>query len=174
MSAASLSAWMAPSRPGSPCNGRSSWPMLSPRPSTASGSGRSPPSRRPSGRTTGTRNRRLPRTSTRPSSESTAAPPTEWSDDWDPEKEATPALHTPITEVLGSPPAVPLRETSRQGNAAGELVQASQGAHLLVVGSRGPSGFARHLLGSVSKAIAEHAHCPVLIIHGDTAPPPRA
>ena len=99
---------------------------------------------------------------------------TEWSDDWDPEKEAATALHTTIAEVRGSPPAVPVRETARQGNAASELVQASQGAQLLVVGSRGHSGFAGHLLGSVSKAAAEHAHCPVLIIHGDTPPPPRA
>jgi nucleotide-binding universal stress UspA family protein len=106
--------------------------------------------------------------------EISAVEATEWSDDYDPEKEAAAALHTTVAEVLGSPPAVPLRETTLQGNAAGELAQASQGAHLLVVGSRGHSGFARHLLGSVSKAIAEHAHCPVLIIHGDTAPPPRA
>jgi nucleotide-binding universal stress UspA family protein len=108
--------------------------------------------------------------------EISAVEATEWSDDWDPEKEAATALHTSIAEVLGSPPAVPVREITRQdqGNTAGELVQASQGAQLLVVGSRGRSGFAGHRLGSVSKAIAEHAHCPVLIIHGDTPPPPRA
>jgi nucleotide-binding universal stress UspA family protein len=86
------------------------------------------------------------------------------------------ALHKTIAEVLGSPPAVPVREISRQGhgNTASELVQASEGAQLLVVGNRGHGGFARHLLGSVSKAVAEHAHCPVLIIHGDTPPPPPA
>jgi nucleotide-binding universal stress UspA family protein len=108
--------------------------------------------------------------------EITAVEATEWSDDYDPAKEAASALHTTVAEVLGSPPAVPVREIVRQGqgNTASELVQASQGAQLLVVGSRGHSGFAGHLLGSVSKAAAEHAHCPVLIIHGDTPPPPRA
>jgi nucleotide-binding universal stress UspA family protein len=108
--------------------------------------------------------------------EISAVEATEWSDDWDPDKEAAAALHTTITEVLGSPPAVPVREIARQGqgSAASELVQASEGAQLLVVGSRGHGGFAGHLLGSVSKAIAEHAHCPVLIIHGDTPPAPRA
>jgi nucleotide-binding universal stress UspA family protein len=107
--------------------------------------------------------------------EISAVEATEWSDDWNPEKEAAAALHKTIAEVLGSPPAVPVREISRQGqgNTASELVQVSQGAQLLVVGNRGHGGFARHRLGSVSKAVAEHAHCPVLIIHGDTPPPPR-
>jgi nucleotide-binding universal stress UspA family protein len=99
---------------------------------------------------------------------------TEWAEGWDPEKEATASLRTTIAEVLGSPPAVPVREIVRHGNAAGELVLASQGAQLLVVGSRGHGGFAGLLIGSVSSAAAEHAHCPVLIIHGDTPPPPRA
>jgi nucleotide-binding universal stress UspA family protein len=98
----------------------------------------------------------------------------EWVDDWDPEKGAATALHTTIAEVLGSPPPVPVRELVRHGSAASELVQTSQGAELLVVGSRGHGGFAGLLLGSVSSASAEHAHCPVLIIHGDTPPPPRA
>ena len=85
-------------------------------------------------------------------------------------------LHTMLEEVLGSQPPVPVpvREIVRRGSAARELVQASQGAQLLVVGSRGHGGFSGLLLGSVSSACAEHAHCPVLVIHGDTPPPPPA
>jgi nucleotide-binding universal stress UspA family protein len=97
-----------------------------------------------------------------------------WVDDWNPEKETAENLHRTLEEVLGAQPAVRVREDVRRGSAARELVRASQGAQLLIVGSRGHGGFTGLLLGSVSSASAEHAHCPVLIIHGDTPPPPQA
>lgn len=53
----------------------------------------------------------------------------------------------------------------REGNAAHVLIEASQGATMLVVGSRGHGGFAGLLLGSVSQQCAAHAACPVAIVH---------
>ena len=39
------------------------------------------------------------------------------------------------------------------------------GYDLIVIGSRGRSAFARLLLGSISSQVAQHASCPVTIVH---------
>jgi nucleotide-binding universal stress UspA family protein len=106
--------------------------------------------------------------------EITAAMAAGWVKGWDPEKDTAEALRATVAGVLGSAPPVPVREIVREGGAARELAQASQGAQLLIVGSRGHGGFSDLLLGSVSSAAAQHARCPVLIIHGNTPPPPPA
>jgi Universal stress protein family. len=46
------------------------------------------------------------------------------------------------------------------------LIEESAHASMLILGSRGHGGFVGMLLGSVSAACAEHAHCPVLVMHG--------
>lgn len=40
-----------------------------------------------------------------------------------------------------------------------------QGANLIVIGSRGRSGIAHILLGSVAAAVAQHSKRSVLIVH---------
>ena len=51
-----------------------------------------------------------------------------------------------------------------EGPAARALIDASQKASTLVVGSRGLGGFVGLLLGSVSQQCVTHAHCPVVVI----------
>ena len=60
-------------------------------------------------------------------------------------------------------PAVEVEITVMAGSAPWALVQASNGAALVVVGSRGHGGFTGLLLGSVSQALLRHAACPVAV-----------
>lgn len=47
------------------------------------------------------------------------------------------------------------------------LVRESRAATVLVTGTRGRSGLAEALLGSVSLAVAGHAHCPMVVVRGN-------
>jgi nucleotide-binding universal stress UspA family protein len=91
--------------------------------------------------------------------------------DWDPAQDMRTALDQTVQAVFGDQPPAGLRRLVNEGGAAEVLLDACQGAIMLVVGSRGHGGFAGLLLGSVSANVAEHASCPVLVIHGDQDPP---
>jgi nucleotide-binding universal stress UspA family protein len=71
-----------------------------------------------------------------------------------------------IGKVCDRSSGVPVRALIVEGNAAQVLLDASDGADLLVVGSRGHGGFTEALLGSVSQHCVHHAHCPVVVIRG--------
>ena len=71
-----------------------------------------------------------------------------------------------ISNTLDPGSDVRVRAEVIEGNAAQVLIDASAGADLLVVGSRGHGGFTQALLGSVSQHCVHHAACPVVIIRG--------
>src|ERR1017187_3922396 len=68
------------------------------------------------------------------------------------------------SEIGGTVPEVTVSVAT--GNPVEELVKASRDADMLVVGSRGSGGFARLLMGSVSRPVAHHAACAVVLISG--------
>ncbi|MFI7445995.1 universal stress protein [Nonomuraea sp. NPDC049714] len=70
----------------------------------------------------------------------------------------------PELEVVGS--VVP-------GHPAPVLADASRGADLVVLGSRGLGGLAAAVLGSVSHAVLHRAHCPVAVIPTPLPTPDR-
>ena len=67
------------------------------------------------------------------------------------------------------PGDVPVRARVVEGDPAQVLLDACEGADLLVVGSRGHGGFTEALLGSVSQHCVHHAPCPVVVIRGQQA-----
>jgi nucleotide-binding universal stress UspA family protein len=77
---------------------------------------------------------------------------------------ATTVLNDAVRETVDPDGPVKVSLTVRDGPAAQVLLDASHGAELLVVGSRGHGGFTEALLGSVSQACVHHARCPVVIV----------
>ncbi|MEA3079786.1 MAG: hypothetical protein QOF05_1194, partial [Sphingomonadales bacterium] len=87
--------------------------------------------------------------------------------DWNPEADARKALADAVASVVADKTLPNLTQVVREGNAAQVLLDETKDAQLLIVGSRGHGGFAGLLLGSVSANCAEHAQCPVLVVHGE-------
>jgi nucleotide-binding universal stress UspA family protein len=61
-------------------------------------------------------------------------------------------------------PEVPIEERVLSGHPAGVLLELSQQASLVVVGTRGRGGFTGMILGSVSQALLHHSDCPVIVV----------
>ena len=78
-------------------------------------------------------------------------------------RQAAQAETDQVLAALGAQPAS-VTVTAVHGLPAEELVRASDGADMLVLGRRGTGGFGRLLMGSVTSQVAHHAHCAVLIV----------
>jgi nucleotide-binding universal stress UspA family protein len=78
-------------------------------------------------------------------------------------KTAEQLLMETVRDVLGDDPPVLVQPRVKEGNAAKLLIDLSEEADVVVVGSRGRGGFAGLLLGSVSQNVAAHAKCTVVM-----------
>jgi nucleotide-binding universal stress UspA family protein len=61
-------------------------------------------------------------------------------------------------------PHLRVRTSGGHGSPSPMLVDASRGAALVVVGSRGRGALRSAMLGSTSVDVAAHAHCPVVVV----------
>jgi nucleotide-binding universal stress UspA family protein len=83
--------------------------------------------------------------------------------DFDPEEDVGRSLELAVAAVRADYPGLHVDPRVVSGHPAPILVEASKGAELLVVGSRGHGEFVGMLIGSVSEFCATNAHCPVLV-----------
>jgi nucleotide-binding universal stress UspA family protein len=89
-----------------------------------------------------------------------------WEGDWSGvAEELEQTMEHALTEWCEKYPDVPVHRHLVRGHAVQVLVQESESAEVLVVGSRGRGGFPELLLGSVSNGVLQHADCPVAVVH---------
>ncbi|MEU9828776.1 universal stress protein [Micromonospora chersina] len=89
-----------------------------------------------------------------------------------PTEESRKMLEQVAAELVGRHPTLRAEVRQVAGGPGVTLVEESRRAELVVVGSRGVGGFAGLLLGSVSNQVAQHAHCPVLVVRPAEQPIP--
>jgi nucleotide-binding universal stress UspA family protein len=74
------------------------------------------------------------------------------------------AAERQVDECLDEYPDVKRHLIVTEGTPSQVLVEKSERADMLVVGSRGLGGFRGLMLGSVGQQCAHHANCPVVIV----------
>ena len=86
---------------------------------------------------------------------------------FEPKLSAEQLLDDLIQQKKAEFPNLPIKGQVVQGDAAAVLEEASIGATLLVVATRGHGEITGLLLGSVSEHCITHAHCPVVVYRGE-------
>jgi nucleotide-binding universal stress UspA family protein len=89
----------------------------------------------------------------------------------EPQRQAEAMLAETAGEVRARYPGLEVSTAVGAGSAAGVLVEESQRASLVVVGTRGLGGFAGLLIGSVSTQVTAHAQSPVIVVRPPGADP---
>ncbi|GAB3703185.1 universal stress protein [Corynebacterium nasicanis] len=83
------------------------------------------------------------------------------------EREQIDMLTERLQPMTDKYPNVPVRKVITRDRPVRALVENSEGAQLLVVGSHGRGGFKGMLLGSTSRALLQSAPCPMMVVRPD-------
>jgi nucleotide-binding universal stress UspA family protein len=81
-----------------------------------------------------------------------------------PNADAAATMESVLEPIRKEHPEVIIESRMAAGHPSPVLIEASRGADLLVVGSRGHGEFVGMLLGSVSGYCVSNATCPVLVV----------
>jgi nucleotide-binding universal stress UspA family protein len=68
------------------------------------------------------------------------------------------------TAALGDKQPKSVSVAAISGFPAKTLIDTSERADLMVIGSRGGGGFGSLVLGSIASQVVHHAHCPVVVV----------
>ena len=79
-------------------------------------------------------------------------------------KLAEASLRESVEEAGATEAGIEVTPVVREGHPVDLLLAVSEGAALLVLGTRGLGGFKGLLLGSVSQQCAQHSKCPVIVV----------
>lgn len=89
-----------------------------------------------------------------------------WEDPGGPEREAFADLKASVESVASTHPGVEFATSWVEDRPDRALIDASEGAAMVVVGARGRGGFTSLLLGSVSQRVANEAPTTVVVVRG--------
>ena len=79
-------------------------------------------------------------------------------------RELAEAAVAKVAADLGDRQSASVHVVAKNGFPAAALIEASQDADLLVVGSRGGGGFSALAVGSITNQVVHHAKCPVVVV----------
>lgn len=80
------------------------------------------------------------------------------------EKQQADLLEERLQGFIEKHPSVDVKKVITRDRPVRALVEAAEGAQLLVVGSHGRGGFKGMLLGSTSRALLQSAPCPMMVV----------
>lgn len=84
------------------------------------------------------------------------------------EREQTEMLTEQLAPLVEAYPEVRVKKVITRDRPVRALVEQSEGAQLLVVGSHGRGGFKGMLLGSTSRALLQSAPCPMMVVRPES------